>query len=232
MTNEQRIEELAQQIYLARNNDRNDVAGSELTSFLDNTIDWVNQFLPELDKEAYWSWVRENNYEMGIIGSTDEVSFALPITVRTVVKDPERPVHLVKDGRVISTFDVVSPSLIKNLKSHDNEPRAAIVGRNLVLSRELTDEELGATVYADVVHYLPKLSRDDVTVLDIVDPVQLIVLGVLKNQVLPDIVQGGLTPSYTQKYADLLEGAKAENEGSSQAEDALGDNLGFVRGVW
>ena len=81
-------------------------------------------------------------------------------------------------------------------------------------------------------NYLPKLSETDVTLLDTVDPVQLIVLGVIKNQTLPDVVQGGLTPSFTQKYADLLAATKLENDWSSEPASNVGEDLGFVRGVW
>lgn len=228
----ERITELAQQIYLGRNQERNDVTGSEFETFIDNTISWVNQYLPELDKEAYWSWVRENDYRIANASAVPKPKYDIDEEIRTVVIDYDRPVYLEKGGRVIATFDVVSPNLLRNARQQSSENRCAVVGRQLVFSRAFTENEIGATIYADVVNYLPKLSRTNTEVLDLVDPVQLIVLGVLKNQTLPDIVQGGLSPSFAQKYADLLEGAKELNDMTSQDADASIDDMSGIRGVW
>jgi hypothetical protein len=73
---------------------------------------------------------------------------------------------------------------------------------------------------------------NDTTLLDTVTPIQLIVLGVLKNQILPDIVQGGLTPSFTQKYADLLQKTIQQNNESADADDADRDNFSNIGGTW
>lgn len=233
MTPTERVTKLAQSIYRSRNNEQNDVTGSELDNFLENTIDWVNEFLPELEKEAYWDWSRENDHSFGTVASTTIRTIDLDDDIRTVVKEPERPIYLVKNDIVIATFDVVSPALVRNPRAAQNEDRVAIVNRQLVFSRTFTADEVGAIIFGDVVYYLPALSLTDATLLDTVVPNQLIVLGVLKNQVLPDIVQGGLTASFTQKYADLLEGIKMENNLSSQAEPAYGEDFGTdVRGEW
>lgn len=231
MTNDERIEDLAQQIYLTRHNIRNDVTGDELTEFKENTVIQVNQYLAELDKETYWNWVRTNDYLVDT-AAEDDTSFTLAADIRTIVRNPDRPLYFVKDGAVVSTWDVVSPNMLKNAKTTENPNRVTLIGKTLKLSRPVNEREDGASVYCDIVEYLPHLSEDDVSVLDLVDPVELIVLGVAKNQVLPDIVQGGLTPSYTVKYADLLNGAKAENDGSAIPEDADGDNYNYINGVW
>lgn len=233
MTPTERITELAQKIYRSRNNEQNNVTGSELASFLSNTVDWVNEFVPELEKEAYWSWSLETDYAFGAVSSTTSRTVDLDDDIRTVIKEPERPVYLLKDDRVIATFQVVNPALIRNPRSVQNEDRVAIVNRQLVFSRTFTADEVGAEILGDVIYYLPELTLTDTTLLDIVTPNQLLVLGVLKNQVLPDIVQGGLTASFTQKYADLLQGVKMENDMSAQPADAYGDNMGIdVRGEW
>ena len=57
------------------------------------------------------------------------------------------------------------------------------------------------------------------------------VLGVAKNWILPDKVSGGLSASFAQKYADLLEKAKAENDASSDAYDVVRDSFGYIGGV-
>lgn len=224
------VEELAQQIYVARKNRKNKVTGTRLTEFLDTTIIQVNQFLAELDKETYWNWVRTNDYVLAT--ATTATSYTLPDTYRTIVKDEDRPLYIVKDGATVSTWDVVNPSQLKNAKEGDNPNRVALIARHVVFSRPFTDQELGGDIKVDVVEYLPKLSLSNIDVLSLVDPVELIVLGVVKNQTLPDVVQGGLTPSFTQKYADLLNGAKAENDMTSTASSATSDNLSGVRGIW
>lgn len=231
MTNDERIEDLAQQIYLVRHNIRNDVTGDELTEFKTNTVTQVNQYLAELDKETYWNWVRTNDYSLGTV-TANTTSFDLADETRTVVRNPDRPLYFLKAGQIISTWDIVSPNMLTNAASSDNPNRVALIGKTLKLSRAVTAQEVGAVAYCDIVDYLPHLTTLDVSVLDIVDPVELIILGVAKNQVLPDIVQGGLTPSYTIKYADLLDGTKAENDGSAIAENADGENYAYINGVW
>lgn len=232
MDNDARIEALAQKIFRTWNGRKNRVTGTQLTEFISTSIEWVNEFLPELEKEAYWSWSRENDYEFGS-ASTSSTTFDLDDDIRTIVKMPERPVYLKdSDGVVKSTWQVVNPNVLRNMSVASSEDRCAVVGRQLVFSRNFTAEEAGATVYGDVMYYLPELSSTNVEVLDLVDPVELIILGVAKNQALPNVVKGGLTPSLTQKYADLLAGAKQENDTSAQPEDSNDDNLSFIQGVW
>ena len=224
------ITALAQQIYVARKNRKNNATGASLSTFIDTTIIQVNQFLSELDKETYWSWVRTNDYTLAT--ATSATSYTLQDDYRTIVKDEDRPLYIVKAGVVVSVWDIVAPSQLKNAGSDDNPNRVALIARNVVFSRSLTPEEIGGEIKLDVVEYLPKLSLTNADVLSLVDPIELIVLGVVKNQVLPDVVQGGLTPSFTQKYADLLNSAKAENDTTSTASTATVENLSGVRGVW
>lgn len=226
---EAEITDLAQQIYVTRKNRKNNVTGTRLTVFLETTIIQVNLYLSELDKEAYWSWVRDEDHVLAT--ATSATSYPLPAIYRTIVKDENRPLYIVKDGQIVSVWDVVNPSQLKNAGQDDNPNRVALIARNVKFSRALTEQEIGGDIIVDVVEYLPKISMDNIDVLSLVDPVNLIVLGVAKNQVLPDVVQGGLTPSFTQKYADLLNGAKAENEMTSTASAAIAENLSGIRGV-
>lgn len=231
MTNDERIEQLAQKIFRTWNGRTNSVTGTQLTTFISESIDWVNEFLPELEKEADWSWSRENDYSFGTASSTVN-SFELDDDIRKLVKQPERPVYLIKDGVVMATFEVVNPNMLNDRRSLNNRDRCAVVNRTLKFSREFTENEYGSTVMGDIIYYLPELSSLDVSVLDTVDPVELIVLGVAKNQALPNVVKGGLTPSLTQKYGDLLESAKQENDTSAVAETNENDDMGDIRGVW
>lgn len=224
------ITNLAQQIYVARKNRTNNVSGTRLTTFIDTTIIQVNQFLSELDKEAYWNWVRTNDYTISTVNSS--TSYTLSPEYRTIVKDENRPLYIVKSGVTVSIWDVVSPNQLRNASSNDNPNRVALIARNLVFSRSFTDDEIGGSIKADVIAYLPKISRLNDDVLSLVDPIELIVLGVVKNQTLPDVVQGGLTPSFTQKYDDLLQGAKDENDMSSTSSSVGTDNLSGIRGTW
>lgn len=226
---ETEITDLAQQIYVTRKNRKNNVTGTRLTVFLETTLIQVNLFLTELDKEAYWSWVRTEDFALAT--ATSATSYPLDPIYRTIVKDENRPLYIVKDGQIVSVWDVVNPSQLKNAREGDNPNRVALIARNVKFSRALTPQEIGGTITVDVVEYLPKLTMDNIDVLSLVDPVNLIVLGVVKNIVLPDVVQGGLTPSFTQKYADLLNGAKAENEMTSTASAAISENLSGIRGV-
>jgi len=133
---------------------------------------------------------------------------------------------------VISTFAMVNPNQIYDPADPSIEDRATIINGNIVLSRELKDEELGGNLRVDTIDYMPALSLTDVSLLDLIKPEQLIVLGVAKNATLPDIVQGGISPSLTQKYNDLLKKAVAINTATSEALDVPTENFGFIKGVW
>lgn len=233
MTNEERIEELAQSIYLAKNNRYNDVDdGDEKTEFLNQTMDWVNQFTPELELEADWNYLRENGALLGTVASAGVVTYDLPTTVRKLVVSPYRDLTITQDGAVVATFKLVNANQIADPTNPDVADRATVIGRKVIFSRPLKDTEVGGEVHADVINKMPKLTMDDVSLLDLVEPLQLIVLGVAKNATLPDIVQGGISPAVTQKYADLLTKAVGENNQTSEAYDILAEDFSFVQGVW
>jgi hypothetical protein len=64
-----------------------------------------------------------------------------------------------------------------------------------------------------------------------VQPFLLLKLGVAKNVTLPDIVQGKLSPSYAQKFGDLLQGAIARSIASAAAPVTPRDSYSSIRGV-
>lgn len=231
-SNIERITKIAQSIYLAKNNRRNEVVGAELTNFLDETIDWVNQFLPELELEADWIFSRVNRYTLGTIRAAGTTTFTLPDEVRKLVVSPYRDLTISQDGAVIATFKVVNPDQIANPDNPEVADRATVIGRSVVFSRPFTAEEVGGVVTADVIKYLPELALNNVEVLDTVKPLQLVVLGVCKNSTLPDIVQGVISNSFAQKYADLLSKAILENNATAEAYDNQSENFGFIGGVW
>jgi hypothetical protein len=81
------------------------------------------------------------------------------------------------------------------------------------------------------------LSLTDVALLDILDDVnnddirQLFIMGVVKNQILPDIVQGGLTPTYAQKFDRFLAECIKENNDSADSDNTDRESFGWVGGV-
>jgi hypothetical protein len=226
------ITNLAQSIYLAKNNRYNDVEDDELTAFLDQTMDWVNQYTQELELEADWNYLRTNRNLIATIADPTITTYALPTTVRSLVVSPYRDVVIESGGIIISHFTMVNPNQISDPADPSIENRATVINRNLILSRQLTTQELGGELRADTIDFMPQLLIDDVTLLELVKPVQLIVLGVAKNATLPDIVQGGISPSLTQKYADLLQKAVAANNATAEAFDVPTENFNFIRGVW
>lgn len=230
---EQRILELAQSIALTRTSRYSDVEDEiERNEFLDQTIDWVNQYIQELELETDWNYVRENDRVISTSLVIGEHKVPLPEGVQRLIISSDRDISIVQDGTTISTFGLVAPNQIANPTNPETRDRATVVGRQVILSRPLTDQEAGAELRADAVNYIPRLSRDNVEMLDLVEPVQLIVLGVAKNWSLPDIVQGGISPNLAQKYNDLLQRAVARNNETSQAYDAYGDDFSYIGGIW
>lgn len=232
MTPTEELTALAQSIYLVMYNRYNDVTGTELTSFITKTIDWVNQFTQELELEADWNYLRTNDNLIATIADPTIQSYDLPAEVRTVVFSPYRDVTISFDGAVVSTFTLVSPSLIADPSNPETQDRATVINRKLVLSRPLTATEVGGELRCDTIDFMPQLTDADTTLLSLVQPKQLIVLGVAKNSTLPDIVQGGISPSIAQKYGDLLKRAVMQNNDSSESNDAPREDLSFIRGIY
>lgn len=232
MTPTEELTALAQSIYLVMYNRYNDVEGQELTDFIAKTVDWVNQFTPELELEAEWNYLRTNGNLIATISDPSITSFDLPEEVRTVVYSPYRDVTISFDGAVVSTFTMVSPSNIADPTNPETQDRATVINRKLVLSRALTADEVGGELRCDTINFMPQLTTTDTELLSLVQPKQLLILGVAKNSTLPDIVQGGISPSIAQKYGDLLKKAVMNNNETATAEDAPREDLSWIRGVY
>ncbi len=240
MTNEQKIEEFAQQVYLTiygrRIDDPTDEDGVEQIA---KTLIWCNLFLDELELEkepeggpTNWSFLRENDSEIGTVATATD-TFSLDDDVLRPVADEERPLVIMQDGVIVSSWDVVDPSQITRRNGEQSRSqRVTYVNQLLVFSRALNETEIGGSVLTDVVYKFPRLKSSDTSLFDLPLPRQLLVLGTAKNASLPDIVQGGLSPSYAQKYADLLEGAKLANAQSSTPDEAVTDDFSGIGGVW
>lgn len=230
-----RITALAQSIYLARNSQKNDVTGADLDQFVDNTIEWVNQLIPEIEKKTDWNFVRTNNDLVGSVYDTTAISYELPEGIRKLVVSPYRDLTIVQDGTVVSSFKLVDPNQLSDPTDYDTRDRATSIKRQVIFSRTMNDTEVNGEIIADTIGFIPKLSLDDMRLMDIFDEYpdirQLFVLGVVKNQILPDIVKGGLYPSYAQKFDTYLQDCIAENDASADASDAARESFGWVSGV-
>ena len=226
------ILQLAQSIYLAKNNRYNDVDGDEQTVFINQTIDWVNQYREELENEADWNYVRINSYLVGTIAAAGEQSFVLPNNIQRLVVSPYRDLVLEQDGSVIATFRVVAPNQIVDPEDPETRDRVTLIGKNVIFSRPFKDHEVGAQVRVDVVQHIPELTLTDITMINMVKPKILIILGVAKNATLPDIVQGGISPSLGQKYAEELRKAKERNDATSEVYEVPREDFSQYGGVY
>lgn len=238
MTNEERVNQFVKDVYLVRFNRVIDLSTTGGITEIAKTLSFARMFLGEIESEKNpdgspinWNWARTNDNSLGVIATAGQ-TFTLPATVRRIVADEDRPLVLMYDNSIISKFEVVEPNQITRRRFDPIiDDRVATVRRNLVFSRQFKDFEIGATVMTDTIEKLVPLSLTDVTVLDMV-PYQLLVLGTAKNSVRPDIVQGGLAPSFIEQYADELDKAIAENNATTTADSAVYDDFSGIGGVY
>lgn len=238
MTNEERVNQFVKDVYLVRFNRPIDLTTTGGQTEIEKTLSFARMFLGEIESEKNpdgtpinWNWARENDQDLGEINTAGQL-FTLPATVRRIVVDEDRPLVLMYDGSIISKFDVVEANQITRRRLDPvNEDRVATVKGKLVFSRQFKDYEIGASVMTDVIEKLTPLSVADVSVLDQV-PYQLLVLGTAKNSVRPDIVQGGLAPSFIEQYADELDKAISENNATTTADSAVYDDFSGIGGVY
>lgn len=243
MTNLETLNQFVQRVYLTRYNRYIDNIEDEDGQIeVDKTIDWANMFLDELESETDndgqpidWSFSRENDREIGTIGLTTQ-TFDLDTDILRLVVDENRPMTITQDGTVVSTWEVVEPNQITKRTDASITDRVTAVNGVIIFSRALNETEIDGKLVGDVINVIPRLSNEgtvvNINALKIVKPYQLMVLGVAKNATLPDIVQGGLSPSFVQKYADLLELTKSRNGASSVANEYVSDDSGSIGGVW
>lgn len=233
MTDEQLIQAYAQSIYLVRADRYFEDIGTttEGAEYIAQVIDYTNQLLDEIEVEADWNYLREQDLVLGTIASPTQ-TFALPSDVRKLIVNEDRPLVIMQDGTIVSSFDVVDPNQISNPRDHNTKDRVTVVNGTILFSRPLTEIEQGGAVMADVLHVMPRLATDDATLLSLVKPKQLLVLGVAKNATLPNIIQGGISPSLTQKYGDLLEKAVAENNATAASYYAGAEDYSYIGGLY
>lgn len=238
----------AQDVYLlVKGRDFDDIAGEDGQIFLARMARWANMFIDELENEVGtngklvdWWFARSNDFSLGtaVLG---DASISLPSSVSRLTADEQRQVQIKQDSSVISNWAVVRPKDISSKTDRITEDMCAVVGGNLVFSRVFNEFESTGNIVADVILKLPRIGYNvpasgtlvatNVKILSMVVPALLLKLGVAKNVTLPDIVQGKLSPSYTQKFKELLEGAIARSEATSVAAVTARDNYSNIRSV-
>lgn len=229
----------ANAIYLQTHGIDNDVTGTDLTAFLADTITWTNFFASDLELAADWKYLRTNNNALATVSATTQYSLAP--TIRKPIYHPQRMMTMQQDGVVVSKWTIVDPDQIQD------DPRYTLVNSAtgypgpdycmfdngvLTLSRPPKDYEIGATIVADTIAWIPQLTMTDSTLLQTVTPPKLLILGVAKDQLPPDLVRGGLASLIETRYDKLLAGAIQDNGGTSMDDESMPDDLSDVGGVY
>src|SRR5690606_18548107 len=129
-------------------------------------------------------------------------------------------------------WEVVDIDQISNTTLYQSN-KVALVDGTIYFSRPINDREDGGELFADASLEIPYIDEPDneFSMISIVKPRQLLVLGVAKNASLPDLVRGGLSPSYLQRYQELVNNAIQKNAYSSISSQMGREDMGYVRGV-
>lgn len=218
-----------------------DITSDDGTTLVAQTIDWTNMFLDELETETddegnpvNWTFTRTNGETLGK-ARVGKASVDWDTDFNNLIAEEGRYVQILQDNAVISNWAVVSPGQITNKSDRITEDMVTLIGPTLVFSRVFTSGEDGGTIIGDVTSPIPRLSLTNIDALTgdtAVTPLTLLKLGTAKNVSLPDIVQGGLSPSYAQKYSDLLKNAIARATAGAVAATAGRDSYNDIGGVY
>lgn len=197
---------------------------------------WTNELFLERDNEGRlinWKFLRYNNVDIATIATVNQ-AIIVPTGYKRLVISDQRPVTITHDGTVVARFATVDPN--QQTKRVDNwtGDRVTQLRNELYFSRNFYDTELTGHIIADLLKMMPAFTTASTAFLDALpeEYYELAVLGVAKNATLPGIVEGGLSPSFAQKYGDLLEGAKADNQNTSEVDDGTGDDYGYIGGIY
>lgn len=227
----------AQAVYLQTHGITNDVTGTDLTDFLNEAITWANFFASELELAADWKYLRTNNNQIGVV-SANTTQYSLDPTIRKPIYHPQRKLTIQQDGVVVSTWTLVDPDQIQTLQDIPPSlgasfPQYAMMDNGiLTFSRVPYDYEVGGTIVADTIAWIPQLTLTDSTLLTTVTPPKLMVLGVSKDQLPPDLVRGGLATLIETRYTKALADAIHDNGGTSMDDESMPDDLSFVGGIY
>ena len=237
----------AQAVYLQTHGIANNVTGANLTTFLNNTITWTNFLASELELLADWKYLRTNNNTLGTVVANAK-TYTLDQSIRKPIYHPQRMLTIQQSGVVVSTWTLVDPDQIQTLQNTSGSqyspnqtlpyqgsyyPQYAMVDNSvLTFSRLPYPYEVGGTIVADTLGWMPQLTMNDSTLLQTVTPPKLLLLGVAKDQLPPDLVRGGLATLIETRYNKLLSNAIQDNGGTSLDDESMPDDLSGVGGVY
>lgn len=243
------LEAFVQSVYLMiKNRYYDDLTSTDGKNFILMVSDWANMFIDELETEIDadgspidWVWSRQQNVTIGTaVAGANTIDWDAR-TYHNLVVSTERFVTLVDAaGNRVAYFTVVNPNELSRDDRRNNFDMCYRVGSTVYFSRPFKTEESGYSIVADVTIWMPKiqvsitnniLTATNVKIFNTVQPLTLLKLGTAKNAILPDIVQGGLTPSYAQKYETLLTNAINHSTRSSLSPTATYDNFQNISGV-
>lgn len=251
------LQAFAQSVYLMiKDRYYDDLTSSDGQSFLAQVVDWLNMFIDELEYEVNsdgepidWIWVRKPGVVLGTATYTDGIT--LPTLAwndrayNNLVSGTERFVQIIdptNPNNVLGNFTVVAPDDLSNDPQRNLLDKCTLVNGFIRFSRAFKQGENGGSILGDVTAYLPRVQTGinatngqiittNADILTLVRPLTLLKLGTVKNAILPDIVKGGLQPSYVQKYNDLLTNAINRSAASSLAPTADYDDYTMVGGI-
>lgn len=225
------ITNFAQAVYLQTHGITNDVTGTDLDAFLNQTIIFTNMFASELELKADWKYLRTNNNQIGTI-SANTTTYQLDPSIRKPIYHPQRLLTIQQAGVIVSKWTLVDPDQIQNV-TYPYVPQYAMFDNGvLTFSRVPFDYEIGGTIVADTIQWMPQLSLTDSTLLTIVTPPKILVLGVAKDSLPPDLVRGGLATLIETRYDKLVGDAIQDNGGTSLDDQSAPDDLSFVGGTY
>ena len=245
------LKKFAQSVHLViKNRYFDEIESEDGQVFVQQVCDWVNMYIDELEnvvnpadgKLIDWWFARESQAALGTASVGDDFISA-PSTMDRLITDEKRYVRITVDGTLVSQWLVVQPRQLSNKNGVVQSDKCAVVGGNIQFSRPFTTAENGGAITGDIVSKLSRITfalggdgftvnPQNIKILTTVRPKALLQLGVAKNATLPDIVQGGLSPSYVQKYNDLLSGALARSNATSEAQTVERDDFSGVRGAY
>lgn len=238
----------ANKVYMLIKNRRyDDFTSDDGQTFLEMMVDWANMFIDELELELNpdgtpidWIWVQQLAQTLGT-ATTGAASVAFDTkNYNNLIAGENRYVQILQDSTPVANFAVVAPGDISNISDRVTEDMCTLVGGNIVFSRPFRDTENNGTIVGDVTGYIPRFTYStangkfvatNIKALSVIKPQTLLTLGVAKNESLPDIVQGKLSPSYVQKFNDMLANAIARSNASSRSGTVQRDNFSFISGV-
>lgn len=235
-----------------------DLTSPDGQTLLAQTVDWANMFIDELEYELNsdgapidWIWVRQNAALGEAIYTDGKTNGSIvwdSSTYNNLCVGTDRFVQILSpvDGITpVANFTVVAPNELSNDPQRNTLDMCTLVAGNILFSRPFQIAENGGTIQADVTTYLPRITTNiptaganagqitatNIDIFNTIRPFTLLKLGAVKNAILPDIVKGGLQPSYVQKYNDLLTNAINRSTNSSLSPTIDYDDMGAIRGV-